>query len=254
MIDIHCHVIPNIDDGADSVDTSIKMLKMAEADGVSTIIATPHFRPGVYDNEFEAVVKKVMELNQIAKEENIKIEILPGQEVFLDKNILKNIKAGNIKGINNSKYLLVELPMDRCPDYAMDMIYELKLLGMSTIIAHPERYEYIIDDLSFINNFIDEGCLFQSNTTSVLGGFGKSVKKTAYELLKYGVIDFVSSDAHGIRGRVPLLKECYEIIGEIDRVLPNQITNNLDKLIKAEEAFSEHDRIKVKKSILSRIK
>lgn len=250
---MHCHILPNIDDGSDSADTSIQMLKIAEQDGIKTIIATPHFYKDVYNNEFDGVVKKVDELKDIARSHKLKIEILPGQEVYLDKNILDNFNAGKIKGINNSKYLLVELPMDKCPDYAFDMIYELRILGMTTIIAHPERYKYIIDDFTLINGFIDEDCLFQINTTSVLGGFGRAVKKTVDDLLKYNLIDFISSDAHGISGRKPQLKDCFKSIEEIDKNILIQIRDNLDKLVNNEVIQIDHDRIKAKKSIWGRI-
>ncbi len=119
----------------------------------------------------------VKNLNDQAIANDIDVKLYPGQEIFVDKYTLDLYKDGTIHGLNDSKYLLIEFPMDVLPSDAFDIIYELKLLGVVPIIAHPERYLYISSDLTGINRFIEEGCLFQLNTSSLLGSWVNRVKK-----------------------------------------------------------------------------
>ncbi len=196
MVDIHSHILPGIDDGAQTIETSTAILKKAEELGVENIIATPHFIYGKYENDFQSVVKAVEELNKAAEEEGLKIKVFPGQEVFLDKQSDVLYKEGLIKGLNGTDYMLMEFPFDGDPLSALDIIYELKLLGVKPVLAHPERYMEIIRKPELINDFIAEGCLFQINAGSLAGKYGKDVLKLAGVFIQHGIIDFVGSDAH----------------------------------------------------------
>lgn len=251
MIDIHCHIIPEIDDGSETETTTIEMLKIAEADGITKMIATPHYCSDLYDNFCESVIVGVEKVNEIARVNNINIEILPGQEIYLDNYTIQNYKNGLIDGLNNTKYMLVETQMDICPEPIMDILYELTLLDVIPILAHPERYEYVINNIDKINDFIDLGCLFQMDAKSLVGEFGKSVKKTAIRLVKYGVIDFVGSDAHGCRSRTPEIKRTLEVIESMDKQLADKILVNPEKIINNDSIEKHSDRIKFNKSIFS---
>lgn len=251
MIDIHSHILPKLDDGAKDLDTTIEMLKIAAMEGTKKIIATPHYYRGYYENHYNDIVAEVNNLNKIAMENKIDIEILPGQEVFLDKHILGDHKSEKIKGLNDTKYLLVELPFDKLPDYAMDTIYELRLMGLTPILAHPERYKYIIDKISNINQFAKEGCLFQINTGSITGVFGKSVEKTAESLLKNGMGNFVASDCHTTNKRCPGLKKSYDIVRKMDKKIVNKMKENVENVIENEEICNNYQLFEEKKSIFS---
>lgn len=228
MIDIHCHIIPGIDDGAKDMDTAVKMARIAEEDNTDVIIATPHFWYGFYENCFSDVAESVSKLNDILVSSNIDLKLLPGQEVFLDEHTLELYKSGEIKGLNGSKYVLMELPMDRMPHNAMETIYELHVLGAEVIIAHPERYMYIINKPSVINEFIEEKCFFQINTGSITGLMGGSVKKTAEKLIAHNICHFIASDAHSSGRRRPGLKAACK---NFDENLKLKIEENSQKLL-----------------------
>ena len=249
MIDIHSHIVPGIDDGADTIETSLRMLKIAEDDGIKTIFATPHYYRGRFETDQNEVKGLIDELNIRAREQNINIEILQGHEVYLDREILNLYREDKIKTLNNSRYLLIELPFDRLPDYALDMIYELRLLGVVPVIAHPERYMYFIKKPWEINKFIDEGCLFQLNGGSITGLFGKEIQKTSETFLKHGIISFIGSDAHTTNKRRPELKKFFDIIEKNYGELKRTLLNNVEKVINNEEILCTSEKIKDKRSI-----
>ena len=213
MIDIHSHIINEIDDGSKSIEMTINMLKKAEQSGTTDIIATPHFMRGRFEVEYKDVVKKVEELREIAKENNIDINIYAGQEVYYSKNILDYYNDKMIGTINNTKYMLIEFPMlDFNIDEVINTIYELQIRGITPIIAHPERYKPFIKKPSMINSLIKEGMLFQLNAGSLTGSFGKDVKKTATKYLENNIYSFIGSDGHRDRGRDTDMKEALGIL------------------------------------------
>lgn len=250
MIDIHSHVIPAVDDGSQDIETSLEMLKIAHDDDVRTLIATPHFYRNRFECSFLDACKKVEALNELARENDINIKILPGQEIFLDKYSSDLYKEGTIGTINKSKYMLVETSLiGSRPKNLMDNIYELKLLGIVPIIAHPERYEFVIEDNTEINDFVKEGCLFQITSTSITGGFGKEVKKTAENLIKNGLCNFIGSDAHTTGRRCPKIREALEEIKSMDKEIYENIGKNSMALINDEKLDIKMELIKKKKKL-----
>jgi protein-tyrosine phosphatase len=254
LIDIHSHILPAIDDGAKNIEKTLQMLQIASDDGIKKIVATPHFYRGYYENKYIDICKLVEEVNIKVKEKQISVEIFPGQEVFLDTHTLDLFREGIIKGINGTRYMLIEFPMDTMPKSALDIIYELRVLGMVPIIAHPERYRYIIEKPSLINNFIDENCLFQINSGSIQGIFGRSVQKTSEILITHGICNFIASDAHSTKTRVPKIKEALEIVADLNSALKVVLTENTDKLLRDEQIMLATEKIKEKKSIFSFLK
>lgn len=233
MIDIHSHIIPGIDDGADTIESSIEMLKVVQADGVKKIFATPHYYRGYYENGYELVKTYLSDMkNRISKSNpDIKLEILPGQEVFINNYSLELYKEGIIGTLGDTRYMLIELPFDYLDNKTLDIIYELRLLGVVPIIAHPERYSYIIEKPSSINQLINEGCLFQINSGNIEGGINKQAKKTADILISHGICDFIASDIHNIGIRYSKLSSAYEKIKKIDIKLGERILNNMQRLV-----------------------
>jgi len=212
MIDIHCHILPDVDDGAKEIDESIKMAQIAEENGISKIVATPHYiEEGNYPSKYE-INKKVEKLNAILTENDIGVEILPGNEVYITHNLPYLLTNEIINTINGTQYLLMEFPMFEIPGYAEEVIYELKLMGITPIIAHPERYRGVIEDPSILLKYIDMGALCQANSGSITGKFGKNVKTTVMKLIDHNMIHFVGSDGHSPRGRAPKLLKAYNIV------------------------------------------
>ncbi|SEF56155.1 protein-tyrosine phosphatase [Caloramator fervidus] len=250
MLDIHSHIIPKMDDGADSLETFLEMAKIAQDDGIKMIVATPHFLEGKYENSFDDIQKSVLDLNNYIKRKNINIEIIAGQEVMISKNLISYLEEGLISPIKDTNYILIELPFDKIPSYTFDVLYELKIRNIIPIIAHPERYLEIIKNPEKINDFIDEGYLFQLNSSSFIGLFGKDVKNTAEKLLRYNVIDFLGSDSHDAKYRKPKIKNALERIKEINKDAYERIILN-SRLFKTGEVKSRPEKVKNKKSIFS---
>lgn len=246
MIDIHSHILPGIDDGSKDMEMSIKMLKLAEAKGTKTIVATPHYIRGIYENYYDEVFDSYQKLKITSASAGINIEILLGQEVMLDKYSLKLCKEKKLRGINGTSYMLIEFPMDRLPKDALDLIYELKLQGIKPIVAHPERYEYINEAPTNINEFIREGCIFQINTGSLQGLFGKKVQKCAKLLVREGIVSFIASDAHSINRRCPGLMEGFREASLIDREIEKKVSRNLELLLLDKDMENNIKEIKKK--------
>lgn len=250
MLDIHSHILPEFDDGAKTIETTLEMLHEARADGTKKIVATPHYCSGYYEVEYKKVCEYVKKLNEIVRERKIDIEVLPGQEVFLDKYTLRNLRDNVIGTIGSSSYMLVEFPMGSLDYDAIALIYELKLRGIRPIVAHPERYVYVIENHDIINKFIDEHCLFQINSGSLTGVYGKSVQRTAEHLIENGICNFIGSDAHSVNRRRPQTSEAMEIIKKLNRQVYANIKNNNELLLKDEIIEGNINKIKTKKSFL----
>ncbi len=251
MIDIHSHILPGIDDGAKKIEDTMEMLRIASKNGIKKMAATSHFYSGYYENKYIDICKHVEEVNIKAREISLDVEIFPGQEIFLDKHTLKHYENSIIKGINNTKYMLVELPMETMPKDSLDLIYELRIKGVIPIIAHPERYAYIMEKNSIINSFIDEHCLFQINSGSITGIFGKKVQKTSEILISHGICDFIASDAHSTGRRCPSIRAALDIANSINKGIDIRTQENAEKLLSNNNIDKIADKINEKRSIFS---
>lgn len=196
MIDIHSHIIPGIDDGSRSMEMTLEMLRTAEQCGINEVFATPHYLLEYGEAKINEVKEYVKNINEILKEENINIKIYSGQEVYFTENIISDYIAGNIGTLNDSRYMLIEFDMRKLEENIIDYLYELQIKGITPIIAHVERYKYIMQKPELINRFIGEGYLFQLNSGSIEGKFGAEVQKTAKLFLNNGIYNFIGSDAH----------------------------------------------------------
>ncbi|ACA56915.1 exopolysaccharide biosynthesis protein [Clostridium botulinum] len=254
MIDIHSHIIPSIDDGAKDLDYSLKMIKIAEKSGTKKIVATPHYYIGRYEEKYFNIKKNLEHLNEIAKKDNMNIEIFLGQEVLIHKKTIELYERGDIGTINSTSYMLVEFPMATWEDYYMDILYELKVRGINPIIAHPERYKFIHEDIFNINKLIEEGYLVQINTGSIEGIFGKDVQKISKEFMKNRICNFIGSDAHSLDVRKPDMNKGIKIIKTMDRSLYDEIIENSNNLLENKEIITSYSKIERKKGIFSFLK
>lgn len=223
MIDIHTHILPGIDDGAKDDQMTLNMLRMAEKDGTRTMIATPHYYYPHYIATEEEIMKKVKYVNQLAHENGIRVEVLQGREVMLDNYTLEDIKQGVMGSLNNSQYLLVELSMQEWKPYYLSLMYELQLMGYILIIAHPERYPYVQEDITMLNPLIKEGAIFQITASSITGLHGKKIQKVSKELIRQGAIQLIASDSHSDRLRNPSIQKG---LAEVDKIAP-EIAENM---------------------------
>ena len=193
MIDIHNHIIPNVDDGSISLDTSISLLQEAKKQGIDKIICTPHYRPHMFETPIEVIKKEFDNLNGLANE--IGIDLYLGQEIKCKNcnDIIKFIENNDIILMNNKKILLLEFSYTNDPDIN-EVIYNARIKGYKVIIAHVERYSYVT--LEDVISFKENGAYIQVNADSVLGNNGLKVKKFIKKLIKNNLVDFVASDMH----------------------------------------------------------
>ena len=250
MIDFHSHIIHGIDDGSKSLEMSLEMLKIAEHEGVEYICATPHFIPEEFEINRDDYIEKLDRLVLASKEENFNIKILSGLEIYMHPNLPKLYKDKKIWGINDSEYLLIELPMGQFPMYTEDVFYELMLLGVKPILAHPERNIKIMQNHDLIVNLINQGVLMQVNAGSLLGNYGKDVKKTANEFLKKNMIHILGSDGHNITSRKTMIKEAYEVVKDTNEAMYIWIFDNQTNIINNVSTMEFLD-LKLKKGKIS---
>lgn len=250
MVDLHSHLIWEIDDGSKSREMTLNMLKKAIEGGTTKIVSTPHFLPGYYEAPLEEVKKRIEDVRSLAKEEDLNIDIYYGQEVYYSSSLLENYYNGYIGTINDSRYMLIEFNMrDFSIKEAVENIYELQLKGIVPVIAHPERYQKFIKNPSLINEFIKEGFLFQVNMGSITGDFGKDVKKTVDIFLKNKIYSFIGSDAHRDTKRNTDMRSGTEAIESLDKDYSNYLKDSGEKLIENQEVKFTGSLIKEKKGL-----
>lgn len=214
MIDLHCHILPSIDDGARTLTDSLAMAQKAAAEGIHTIVATPHHQNGKYINERIEILHQVKQLNEALQEHDIPLTVLPGQEVRLYGDLLADYEAGKILTLNETnKYILIEFPSNHVPRYAEQMLYELRVKGMIPIIVHPERNAELIEQPDKLYNLVNKGALTQVTAGSLLGNFGKKIKKFSMQLVENNLTHMIASDAHNTTTRAFHLQAGYDVIG-----------------------------------------
>ncbi|MEG2511497.1 MAG: CpsB/CapC family capsule biosynthesis tyrosine phosphatase [Bacilli bacterium] len=246
MIDIHCHILPGVDDGSKDLTESLEMAMIAQGEGIKQIINTSHYRRDFDFETGEILLEKLNSFNKLLKEKNIDIEVFIGNEIYYSEDILEYIDNKEFYTLNNSRYLLIEFSPMRFPNNLCDIIYELKIRGYIPILAHVERYAEIQANPNIIYDCIKEGALIQVGSTSVLGRGSKEGNKLCSILLNYNMIHFIATDAHSSNRRKPIMKEAYDYVmskyGEdmanslfrenAGKVLKNEVFEGIDKLEK----------------------
>ncbi|MBF7016772.1 tyrosine-protein phosphatase [Staphylococcus durrellii] len=196
MIDIHNHILPDIDDGPKNITETIMLLQQAKEQGVTGIIATPHHLSPKYTNNIKDVKALIKEVQQISVIQKIGVNIYHGQEIRLTDQIVSDIEKGNISGLNDSKYLLIEFPSNEVPLYTKQLFYELQLMKFIPIIAHPERNKVLANNMNVLYDLINMGALSQLTAGSLLGNAGKNIQKISIKMIHYDLTHFIASDAH----------------------------------------------------------
>ncbi|WP_058309276.1 tyrosine-protein phosphatase [Gracilibacillus massiliensis] len=213
MIDIHCHILPGVDDGAKHMEESVSMAKSAVSQGINTIIATPHHLNGSYDNYKEDIIVAVNRLNDRLQEEDVPLTILPGQETRINGEMITDLENGQLLPLNNtSGYLFVELPSNHVPRYTKQLMFDLQLQEIKPIIVHPERNKEIMENPNILYDLVSNGTLTQVTAASLSGHFGKKIKKLSLQLVEANLTHFIASDAHNTRSRGFVMQEAHTVI------------------------------------------
>lgn len=226
MIDIHAHILPGLDDGARDLEIALQMARAAVADNIRQMIVTPHVISEAFPNRREQILQAMHHLQQEMQQQRIPLELFPGGEYRLEADLPKKLQNGEILSLNDGgQYLLIELPNSVLPPFFEQVLYDIQLQGVTPIIAHPERNLVIMEDPRILKKLTDRGMLVQITAASLVGNFGKDVKKSAWQLTKQGSAHFIASDTHYHSGRrSPLLSEAYN---EIKKKLGEQMAQIL---------------------------
>ncbi len=197
MIDLHNHILPDLDDGAADIGESLDIARQFVAEGVSAIAATPHLNlsaraPVTRD----AVERALTEVRHALGREGISLDVAQGEEVYLVPEVLPALKAGQACTLGESRGVLVELPFEVRPVYLDDLVFQMQLAGYTVILAHPERYRFVQRDLSAVEPLVTRGVILQATAPALHGEYGPTVKRTAENLLQHGLYALAASDRH----------------------------------------------------------
>ena len=218
MIDFHSHILPQVDDGSQSVEETFALLKEAESVGFTDIIFTPHYMEGYYEKSTEEIKLISDAVVKIAKKENNKLNLYTGNELYFSKNIVRLLNEKKASSINNSKYVLFEFSINEKPMDIMEYIYLLQENNYVPVLAHPERYSFVQRNPDIVYELVNVGVLMQSNYGSIMGVYGKKAQIIAEKLLECNMVYFLGSDVHRkntIYTMVPeALKKIEKIIGK----------------------------------------
>ena len=215
MIDIHSHVLPGIDDGSKSLEEAVELCRLAAGDGTRTLVCTPHinFR---YENRRETIEAPFVELSQAIRQAGVDLNLIRGAEVHMAPEIITKLKQGELVTYDDAgRYLLLEFPFQQVITGAEDMVYRLRLAGVTPVIAHPERIAYFMDDTERLFQLVRLGALGQVTGASVLGQFGERSQRAVMRMVARGLAHIVASDAHDRLHRPPALSEAAGAIARL---------------------------------------
>lgn len=215
LVDIHCHLLPGIDDGAKDWEESLAMARLAVADNVATIIVTPHQLGNYRHNSGDDIRRRTAELQHRLDTSRIALQVLPGADVRIDADIVQQLVDGGALTLgDHRRHVLLELPHEMyLPlEPLLARLAERKMVG---ILSHPERNEGILRQPSVLVPLVDAGCLLQITAGSLCGTFGPACEQLAVSIIDQGLAHFVATDAHGCKSRRPLLRRAYERIADI---------------------------------------
>ncbi|MEQ6996720.1 CpsB/CapC family capsule biosynthesis tyrosine phosphatase [Enterococcus casseliflavus] len=215
MIDLHCHILPGIDDGAEDINASIAMAEKAISQGITHILCTPHHNNGKYCNPKLNVISLVSSLQSELDKRQLPLTVLEGQEVRITGDLIEDIQQDNVLFTDlDDTYILIEFPTMEVPTYTERLFFELLQMGKIPVIVHPERNAHFRKDPNHLIPFLDMGCLAQLTAPSYVGTFGKDIQHTAKQMVAHNLVQMVASDAHGVKKRTFYMKESYAQIAK----------------------------------------
>ena len=202
IVDIHCHVLPGLDDGAPDMATSVAMARLAVTAGITTVIGTPHWIEGEHETDPIQVRQTAKDLQAELHRLAIPLTVLPGNEAFICPDLSSRLTRGDVLTLADlGSHVLLELPYENLPTYVDDVIFKLQLLGITPVLAHVERYSYVRADWHILDRWVKRGCLAQVNASSLDRSRGDDV---ALDLIDRGLIGCTATDAHDTSHRAPM--------------------------------------------------
>jgi protein-tyrosine phosphatase len=215
FVDIHCHILPALDDGPSGWEQSLAMAEMAAADGFAAIVATTH-QLGNYAKNSAAIIRShVSQFQFLLRQRGIALNVLPGADVRIDPDLPGKIKSDQVLTLaDRRKHVLLELPHEVY--ISLDpLLAALRTAGLTGILSHPERNQGILNQPNVLFKLAEQGCLFQVTAGSLLGMFGAKIQKLSESMIEQGLVDFIATDAHGTNSRVPILSSAFDRVVEL---------------------------------------
>ena len=236
MVDLHCHLLPGVDDGSSSMKISLRLAREATENGVTHALLTPHHMNGRYVNHKDDVIRQTKDFQKQIDVNNIPLTVFPGQEVRINGGLLKALDDDDILFADTAgRYMMLEFPDDDVPYYTNQMIFDLQQRGITPIIVHPERNTKIMAKPSLIYQLLQKGCLSQITASSYVGTFGKKVENFSRQLIEAGQGYVFASDAHDLPGRKYEMRQAFEKMRrEFGQELVDQYQQNAKLIINGE--------------------
>lgn len=212
MIDLHCHILPGVDDGASDIAESLAMARLAVEDGIRIAACTPHIYPGLYDNTGRSIRAAVAVLSAALEEAEIELHLVAGADVHMAPGLVAGLDTGRVLTLNGSRYLLFEPPHHVAPPRLEETLFELLAAGYVPVLTHPERLSWIESHYALVRRLAAAGVWMQVTAGSLTGCFGRGARYWAERLLDDGLVQLLCSDAHDSRHRAPRLGEALAFV------------------------------------------
>lgn len=212
IADVHCHILPGLDDGSKNMDMTMDMLRVAMREGITHIVCTPHYKAGRHNASNATIEKRFEEVREMIEEAGIPIQLFLGNEVLFFDNIDEKLDAKRIYTMNHCQYVLVEFSPGDQYNYIRNALIEVQGMGYSPVIAHVERYECMVKHPEYAGELHSMGVKIQVNASSVMGEIGWRIKHYIKRLMKDHIVDYVGTDAHRSEGRAPYIDACAEYL------------------------------------------
>lgn len=214
VIDLHCHILPGIDDGAPDIETSLAMARMAADDGIRVTACTPHMMPGIYDNAGPDVRTRIAALQSEIDQAGINLKLVCGADVHLQAGLGPRLKTGQLLSLADSRYFLFEPPHHVAPPRLEDVVFDVMAAGFHPILTHPERLSWIESHYDIMKSMAHKGVWMQITCGSLTGRFGRRPKYWADRMLDEGMVHLLATDAHNLRNRSPLMSEARVLVAD----------------------------------------
>ena len=234
MIDIHTHLLFGVDDGPETMEESLEMLRFAKEQGIKAMILTPHYRHGMFSYPYDKITENFLRLREAAKE--IGVVLFLGTEHHVNSMMIEHIQTQRVRTLAGTQYVLAEYKHDTEFEYITKSVQDLLRNGYIPVVAHIERYLCMHKDIDRIGWLRDMGAMVQVNANAVLGMEGFKVKAFTKKLLKEGYVDFVASDSHDMKKRVNNMGKCREYLYKkyderyVDRILQHNAMEILQSI------------------------
>lgn len=213
IIDLHSHLLPGIDDGAETLEDSLELARLAVSEGVEHMVLTPHHRNGRYLNRKSDVIAAVQQLKLSYEEHGIPMKLYASQEIRINEQFFDDLYNDDLLPLDESgNYYLIEFPTGSIPDYSWALITEMINQGITPVIAHPERNHVFAKDLNLLQEYIEAGCVSQITSSSYVGLYGEKLHEICNEMIDLNLVHILASDVHHIRHRPINLEKAFQIL------------------------------------------